>query len=88
MIRRSSIIYAGGGGVDLQETKMRSQGCSQELRNKRRRRRSLFVGIYDKNTVREYTIPRRVSVIYAGGGAVDLEEPRMRSEGGSQELRN
>ena len=86
MIRRGSVIYAGGGGV-LEEPR-RSQGGSQELRNKRKRRRSLFVGIYDKNTVREYIIPRRVSVIYAGGGAVDLEEPRMRSEGGSQELRN
>ena len=88
MIRRVSVIYAGGGGVDLQEARMRSQGCSQELRNERRRRRNLFTRTSNKSTERECAMIRRVSVRYAGGGGVDLQEPTLRSQGCSQEIHN
>ena len=78
MIRSLSVIYVGGGGL-LEKPRMRSEGGSQELRNKRRRRWTLFASIIVRARVPEYRKFRRKSAISAGGGGVMRRKRRIDS---------
>ena len=58
---------------------MRSEEGSQELRNKRRRRWTLFASIIVRARVPEYRKFRRKSAISAGGGGVMRRKRRIDS---------